>query len=247
MKSFDPISLKEMDQVALMDRMDTKYAFSFQKLLLFLDTLKGSYRVLEVNSHRTIHYESVYFDTKNFELYNDHHCGRMNRYKIRFRRYVESDLNFFEIKFKNNKNRTVKKRVTCPQMEETIQGNAEKFLNERTHLSASELEAKLNVNFSRITLVNRFSPERVTIDMDLSFKNNGTEKNIYNLVIAEVKQEKSSRSEFVKLMKSHYIYPGSMSKYCFGISSMFDQLRKNNFKPQLKRFNKILHDPATVN
>lgn len=231
-----------MDDVLLMDRTDTKYAFRQENLELFLETMKAYYRVLEVSGHRISRYESIYFDTKNFELYYLHHSGRLNRYKIRFRKYVESGLNFFEVKFKNNKGRTIKKRISHSVMEETIQGNTEKFLTERTHLYARDLEAKLWVNFFRITLVNRFSPERVTIDLHLTFRNNGNVRTIQNLVIAETKQEKSTRSEFVRLMKQHHIREGSLSKYCYGIASLFGDIKNNNFKPQLKRFNKLLHD-----
>jgi VTC domain-containing protein len=230
-----------MDSVMLMDRMDSKYAFRQERLEAFLEELKKSYRVLDVSGHRISRYESIYFDTKNFDLYHHHHNERCNRYKIRFRKYVESGLNFFEIKFKNNKGRTVKKRIMHPLMEETIQGNTEKFLHDRTHLSARQLEAKLWVNFFRITLVNRFSPERVTIDLHLTFRNNGTVQTKNNLIIAETKQEKSGRSEFVRLMKQHHIREGSLSKYCYGISCLFGDLKNNNFKPQLKRFNKLLH------
>lgn len=226
----------------LMDRMDAKYAFRQEKLQSFLEELEPSYRVLEVSGHRISRYESIYFDTQNFDLYHKHHNERCNRYKIRFRRYVESGLNFFEIKFKNNKGRTVKKRIMHPIMEDTIRGNTEKFLKERTHLSASDLEAKLQVDFFRITLVNRSSPERVTIDLHLTFKNKDAVKTMHNLIIAEVKQEKAGRSEFVRLMKKNHIIEGSLSKYCYGVASLFGEIKQNNFKPQIHLFKKLLHD-----
>lgn len=245
LNTYQPISLEEMDSVMLMDRMDSKYVFRQDRLEAFLEQIKNSYRVLEVSGHRISRYESIYFDTKNFDLYHLHHNDRSNRYKIRFRKYVESGLNFFEIKFKNNKGRTIKKRIMHPLMEETIRGNTEKFLHDRTHLTSDQLEAKLWINFFRITLVNRISPERVTIDLHLNFRNNGTEKTIHNIVIAETKQEKSARSEFVRLMKQNHIIEGSLSKYCYGISSLFTELKNNNFKPQIKRFNKLIHATST--
>jgi len=241
LNTYEPISLEEMDNVMLMDRMDSKYAFRKEKLQSFLEELKQTYRVLQVNGHRISRYESVYFDTKNFDLYHSHHNERCNRYKIRFRRYVESGLNFFEIKFKNNKGRTIKNRIKHPVMEDFIKGNTDKFLSDLTHLSAGDLEKKLQVDFFRVTLVNRTTPERVTIDLHLTFKNNGSSKTITNLVIAEAKQEKSGRSEFVRLMKRNHIIEGSLSKYCFGVTSLFEELKHNNFKPQIKRFNKLLN------
>jgi hypothetical protein len=245
LNTFDPISLEEMDSVMLMDRMDSKYVFRQERLEPFLEELKNTYRVLEINLHRISRYESIYFDTKKFDLYHHHHNDRANRYKIRFRKYVESGLNFFEIKFKNNKGRTVKKRINHHLMEETIHGSTEKFLHDHTHLTSNQLEAKLNINFFRITLVNRLSPERVTIDFHLKFKNGLSEKNINHLIIAETKQEKSGRSEFVRLMKQNHIIEGSLSKYCYGISTLYEELKNNNFKPQLKRFNKLTNATYT--
>lgn len=245
LNDFDPISLKEMDSVSLMDRMDSKYVFREAELNAFLIPLKASYRVLDVNHHRISRYESLYFDTKNFALFHHHHNERANRYKIRFRKYVESDLSFFEIKYKTNKGRTIKKRIQHPLIEETIHGVTENFLCDKTTLSSKEIEAKLWINFDRITLVNRFSPERVTLDMNLVFKNNGTVRTMNNLVIAETKQEKGNRSAFVRLMKDHHIREGSLSKYCYAVSSLFEELKHNNFKPQIKRFKKLLNDIVT--
>jgi len=241
----DPISLKEMDSVKLMDRVDTKYVFSSSKLPLFLEAIKDSYRVLAVNEHRVINYQSLYFDTKDYELYRQHHCGWMNRYKVRFRKYVESNLNFFEIKFKSNKGRTVKKRISCRQIEEIISGNEREFLKGKTDLSAADLCAVMWTNYTRITLVNRYSPERVTIDSNLSFRNERAEKSIPRLAVAEVKQEKSVKSPFGRLMKSNRIREGFISKYCFGISSLVEGVKKNNFKPRLIQLNKLnQHDTA---
>ncbi len=245
LNSLESISLKEMDNVKLMDRVDTKYIFSIQQLPLYLDAIKENYRVLEVNDYRMINYESLYFDTKDFEFYRQHHNGKMNRYKIRFRKYVESNLNFFEIKLKSNKGRTIKNRINYKQTDEIIKDKAQVFLEKNTHLSATCYSAVMWINYTRVTLVNRFSTERVTIDTNLHFKTKDAEKKIHNLVIAEVKQEKSRQSAFVRLMKNNHIREGFMSKYCFGISSLVEGIRKNNFKRQLIQFNKLQQHATT--
>lgn len=242
LNDFTPITLKEMDNVKLMDRTDTKYIFRLDNLSSFLEQVKDDYLILDVNGHRISRYESLYFDTKNFDLYLSHHRGKPNRYKIRCRKYVESELHFFEVKFKNNKGRTIKDRVKQPAIDGFIKDSAEILLKEKTPLIASSLEAKLWVNYSRITLVNKYSPERVTIDLDLTFKNNDTDKVIHNLVIAEVKQDKALVSSFIKLMKKYHVREGSMSKYCFGVVSLFDTIKYNNFKPKLILLKKTLND-----
>lgn len=241
LNNFPPITLKEMDGVKLMDRTDTKYVFKLDNLQGFLDEIMNDYRILDVNGNRISRYESLYFDTLNFDLYHSHHRGKPNRYKVRCRKYVESELNFFEVKFKNNKGRTIKDRVKQKSIDGIIKDKAEDLLNEKTPLLAVHLEAKLWVNYSRITLVNKNSPERVTIDINLNFKNNEHDKTIDNLVIAEVKQDKIVSSSFIRLMKRHHIREGSISKYCFGVISLYEKIKHNNFKPNLILLKKILN------
>lgn len=91
---FEPISLEQMDNVRLMDRTDTKFVFRIEQLPFFLEQVSNDYRVLEVTSARISRYETLYFDTEDFQLYLKHQNGKLNRYKIRFRKYVESGLNF---------------------------------------------------------------------------------------------------------------------------------------------------------
>ena len=81
-----------------MNRTDIKFVFAESELPFFLEQLKTDYRVLDVEGFRMSRYESLYFDTENFDLFHHHQRGKANRHKIRYRRYVESDLNFFEIK-----------------------------------------------------------------------------------------------------------------------------------------------------
>ena len=231
-----------MDSVKLMDRTDTKFVFKKTQLLSVLPELLDNYRILDVNGNRISRYESLYFDTPNFELYRKHHCGKQNRYKVRFRKYVESELSFFEVKFKSNKGRTIKKRVKEKQIDGVIHDKANNLLMANSPLNAAELEAKLWVNYSRITLVNKSSPERVTLDINLQFKSDKQLKTIENIVIAEVKQDKAKGSIFIKLMKKQHIRQGSISKYCFGVISLFDKIIKyNNFKSNIINLNKTLY------
>ena len=230
-----------MDSVELMNRTDTKFVFRESDLTAFLEKLKNTYRVLEVNGYRVSRYETLYFDTTNFDLYHAHQRGKPSRFKIRCRKYVESNLNFFEIKFKNNKERTIKDRIRQNTINGKIETVAEKLLIEKTPLLAKNLEAKLWTNFSRITLVNKLYPERVTLDLKLNFKNNSGGKSIQNLVIAEVKQDKTVLSPFLDLMKEHHVRKGSMSKYCYGVINLFNHIKHNNFKPNLILIKKTLH------
>ena len=47
------------------------------------------------------------------------------------------------------------------------------------------------VNFDRITLVDKISIERVTIDLNLKFSNNMNSGSFEQIVVAEIKKERS--------------------------------------------------------
>ena len=239
LNNFTPIGLDKLETVKLLDRVDTKYAFKRAQLASILQELADYYYILEVNNQRTSEYSSLYFDTPDFELYNDHLTGRLSRFKIRFREYIRSGIKYFEIKHKNNKRRTIKYRVLQDAISTHINNTAESFLREKTSYLPENLDAKLWVNYSRITLMSKTSLERVTIDTDLKFRSTQSSKSFDNLVIAEVKQHRSGKSYFKLVMKKNKIRPASLSKYCLGVVNLFENVKKNNFKSKLNLITKI--------
>ncbi len=236
---FEPITLKEMDSVKLMNRSDTKFVFRIEQLAYFLSLLVDDFYILDVEGVRQNKYETLYYDTVDFKFYNDHQRGKTNRNKVRHRFYVDSGLHFFEIKNKNNKGRTIKERIKLKNLEENITPKAENFLKEKTKMNACELQPKLWGNYSRITLVNKKIQERLTIDTNICFKNNGHEKSLPEIVIAELKQDKTSKSLFAQLMHQYHIKEASISKYCYGVIFLYKNIKFNNFKPNLITLNKI--------
>jgi hypothetical protein len=241
LQKFDPITLEEMDGVKLMNRTDTKFVFRFDQLAQILAEIKNNYYALDINGIRVSKYKTLYYDTEDFKMYTQHQNGKLNRNKIRFRKYVDSSLNYFEIKFKTNKERTVKERIKRKEIETTIRGKAEKLLKEKTVFEAQELFPKLWVNYSRITLVNKTDTERLTIDLDLEYSNDQKHKELHDIVIAELKQGNRANTVFVDIMNKHHINEASYSKYCFGVLFLYDNVKKNNFKPKLLTLNKIRH------
>ncbi|MBC7695878.1 MAG: polyphosphate polymerase domain-containing protein [Burkholderiales bacterium] len=230
-----------MDGVKLMDRTDTKFTFNIRNLSSILEAAKVDYRILDVEGNRISRYKTLYFDTQNFKLYNQHHSGKLNRYKIRHRTYLESNLGFLEIKFKNNKGRTLKTRIKEIDVPDLKTGKAFDFLKKILPFDPLILLPKLWVNYSRITLVNKTSAERLTLDLNLEFEKDGKKRNLNELVIAEVKQDSKILSPFVAIMKNSHIRQGSISKYCFGVASSFSEVKKNNFKLKLLNVNKIIN------
>ena len=119
LQSFEPISLQEMEHVKLMNRVDTKFAFTVNALNSLLPLLADEYYVLKVEETTVPHYESLYFDDERFSFFKDHHNGKGNRFKVRIRKYVESNLYFLEVKHKT-KGRTDKKRIAIDQFNEVL-------------------------------------------------------------------------------------------------------------------------------
>ena len=184
-------------------------------------------------------YESPYFDTENFSLYNQHQNGIQNRFKIRFRNYIDSQLCFFEIKHKNNKGRTIKHRLSTNEMQ--LNNDAVNFLLEKTQMNSGFLNNKLTVTYSRLTFVHTSKCERVTLDLLLSCNNKTDKIDFLNLVIAEVKQDKSSLdSEFIKVMNQQKTKEGGICKYCLGIALLYPEVKKNLFKEQINSLKKII-------
>ncbi len=242
LQTLDSITLKEMDKVKLMDRTDTKFIFTAQQLQDILSQVNSDYRILEIDGKRISRYKTLYYDTANLDLYKRHHNGELNRYKVRHRSYVESNIGFLEVKFKNNKGRTIKDRIKKTEAFMTLEGESKSFLDSKLPFDAQTLLPVLWVNYSRLTLVNKTSAERLTIDLDLEFIKDQEHQAFSNLVIAEVKQEKKKGSPFLKIMKSKHIREGSISKYCLGIAVTHASVKQNNFKEKLIAIKKIIND-----
>jgi len=240
---FKSISLVEMERVKLMNRTDTKFALSQKSLLLTLSELKNKYDCLEILGSKTPHYESLYFDDENFNFFHDHHKGKVNRFKVRIRKYVESNLLYLEVKHKF-KGRTDKKRIPSSDFSSVFDENQIQFLNKELNENKI-LKPTIWNSFQRITLVHKTLNERLTFDFNINFHHQNKEKNFANLVIAELKQEKLNRnSPFYILMKNQLIRPYRLSKYCLGSMEILgeNQLKFNRFKKKLLHLKKIEND-----
>jgi hypothetical protein len=239
--SFTPIGLTEMDGVRLMNRVEKKYVFSSVKLPDLLNHLSGSYRILEINLDRSFQYKTTYLDTSDFLFYTLQVRGKLNRHKIRYRRYEATEKSFLEIKKKTNKKRTVKWRIENGSDFNAPDEDASTFIKEYLPYGNLDLKPVLLNRFTRITLVGTESKERITLDYNLSFASPGGEESEYPfLAIAELKREKESgQSPFVIIMKQAGIKPSGFSKYCIGSALIRNMPRINILKSKLLLINKI--------
>ena len=239
--SFDSISLSELDDLLLMKRVDKKFVLPCQHIPEILEKAKHDYRILEIEDQRALSYRTKYLDTPDMFLYNQHHTGRLNRQKVRYRTYEVSNTTFLEVKTKNNKGTTEKTRIeTSNPTLSTIQERV--FLKETLYCKYKFLDESLINSFKRIMLLSFQTKERISIDYNLSFTKNGRKIDLPYVSIIEVKREKSARkSPIIDILKDLGIQSRGFSKYCIGIALLDDSVRINSFKPNLLYLKKIKH------
>lgn len=241
LRIYQPITLNELDNLALMKRVDSKFVCSTQQLPEILSRLSNHYRVLEIKENRASNYCTKYLDTSDFQLYMMHHNGRLNRQKVRYRTYLNSNDNFLEIKSKNNKGVTIKTRIKTEQTK--LETTSEKlFLTNSLHYCDSNLREVLENTFCRIMLLSFETKERISIDYNLAFYHNGIKMNLPYLCVIEVKSERSgTKSPIIETLKDLNIQPRSFSKYCVGLAMLNNTIKKNTFKPNILHLKKIEH------
>jgi hypothetical protein len=243
LSAFAPISLEQMSVVKLMNRTDTKFVTNRTKLYQLLKLAQQDYYIQEIDGERNLEYDTTYFDTRAFDMYNQHQWGHTNRQKIRFRTYCISGLQFMEVKTKNNHGRTKKKRIEVTDMD-VLEKQKHEFLSKHLRYEADTLQPALNNHFSRITLVNKGKTERLTIDSALSFHNLQSDKHMDMgaLVIIELKRDGLVSSPVLDMLRQLRIHPHGFSKYCMGSALTNPQLPTNRFKRKLIEIRKIINN-----
>ena len=256
--AFEPITLAQMESVKLMNRIDTKYAVPRTVLPLILEAAKADYYVQEIDGKRIATYDTMYYDTEDLEMYIRHHDRQLVRQKIRVRQYVDSNLTFLEIKRKNNKGRTSKKRIIVPGFDITADTpsvlkhkrkadeavTVSSFIDAKSRYEWSHISPHLWTKFHRITLVNKLKTERLTIDLDLVWDNvvSGEKKTFEDLVIIELKRDGNVPSKMTHIMLDLRIHPLKISKYCIGTALTTPGIKKNRFKKKIRSNEKLLND-----
>ncbi|MEZ4631665.1 MAG: polyphosphate polymerase domain-containing protein [Deinococcales bacterium] len=244
-----PISLAEMDEVALLRRIDSKYLCRLADLPKLIAELADDYQILEIGNKRLQRYQSLYFDTADFGFYQAHRAGHLNRYKLRSRSYLDSGTHFLEVKYKTNQERTLKYRLATSEFVDNFHSSEPNFQSYHDFLKplipyeVSSLQPSLMNHFKRLTLASLKHKERITIDLDLGFSASReatlSHMTMSELVVIELKREAfKAHSAFERLLKSHKIYPSGFSKYAVGLSFLYP-LKSNRFKPIHRQLNKL--------
>ena len=262
---YEPITLEQMSGIKLMNRTDTKFVTTERLLCELLLLAQDHYFAQDIDGERIARYFTAYFDTPDNDMYIMHQNGHLNRQKVRIRSYVDSGLNFLEVKTKNNHGRTKKKRVDMkdfnpvnPAHDITFRRQDDnfiaydEFLREHLRYNARELTQQIENRFNRITLVNKARTERLTIDTGLRFFNlvTGKRMDLTGLAIIELKRDGLQPSPILDLLNLLRIKPQGFSKYCMGQALTNPSLKQNRFKQRLRLVSRMLeqtHQPIIDN
>lgn len=254
-RTYDPITLDEMSGIKLMNRTDTKFVTTVDRLMLLLSKARDEYRVQEVDGRRIASYYTAYFDTPDYNMYTVHQNGHAGRQKLRIRSYVDSGLNFLEVKTKNNHGRTKKKRIDMVgfdpihpdhgirfQRQDEQYKVYDEFLRKHLRYEPAIMSEKLENHFNRITLVNKCKTERLTIDTGLCFHNllTGRDADLTGLAIIELKRDGLQPSPILEMLRELRIKPCGFSKYCMGSAFTNPSLKRNNFKERMRLVERFL-------
>ena len=237
--TFSPISLNGLEEVNMLNRIDTKFVFHINQFAEILEEIKDDYYALEIDGNRLFAYESLYFDTDDYQLYRFHHNGKLNRLKVRYRKYIDSGLVFFEVKYRVKGDRTDKKRLAQKELKMTLNDD-ELELVAHQQLDKAQLTKKMWIHFNRITLAGKKMNERLTLDLHVAFDNFKTKKTFPELVVAEVKTDKNATgSAIIKSFNKRNFEQVGFSKYSTAVAMMED-IKNNAFKPNFIKIEKII-------
>jgi hypothetical protein len=232
LKRFNTLTLDELNSKAkLMQRQETKYLTTKKDLVEILSKLVDHYDILMIKDKRIFDYDNMYMDYKNLLLYLDHENSKEQRVKVRKRKYVDANISFFEYKLKTgtfmDKQRIKLKNNAFRTMDKT----SREFLAKIHKQGDTMVLPTMQTTYKRITLCNKTTEERITIDLDLIFTDPKVKKSgslrVQDFVIIEVKQKLDSTDTFCRdvIINNGGELAEGCSKYCLGLI-YFDRVKK---------------------
>lgn len=245
--AFAPISLDTLNaKAAMLERLDNKYVVGAAVLRRAAPEVAMHFDVLEIDGCRTFTYETCYFDDPDRQSYFDHHQGRRRRAKVRIRRYVEAGLCFVEVKLKDKRGATIKKRLPYdPAKFGLLDDTALEYVH-RVYFDQYrqefpyELSRVIDMSYVRMTLVAKEGGERMTIDGQLRFFAPGSSHAVRDdRYILETKSANGNGLADRVLRKLHQHATKNCSKYCTGIAILNQATKHNKFLPALRKLGSV--------
>jgi hypothetical protein len=240
---FRPIGLKQLNaKAAMLERLDNKYVVRETVLRQAVTELVNHFDILEIDGKRSFTYETYYFDDEKNTSYFDHHQGRRQRFKVRVRKYTDAQICFVEIKLKDKRGITVKKRMdyTVDKYGVLDEEAWEHIHSEYRNLYGRDFDYALTpaieVRYQRVTLVAKDGGERMTIDFGLSFSGDDRSYSIdENTFVVETKSA-NGNGIADKILRGLHQHPTKRcSKYCVGMAVLQQVQKHNKFLPALRK------------
>lgn len=243
LRDFDGILLEDVIEGAQMVRIDRKYAFPISRIPEILEMMKPYYSIVVAAGKRISLYNSTYLDTPDFLFFQKHQRGYLNRDKIRYRTYPNTETTFLEIKHKSNKGLTIKKRILREDQSMKMDSESRRFLAQAVpEVDPENLIISARVDYRRIQFVSKDQKERFSIDFDIRASLEGDSVDFGPVAILEVKQDYRFTSPIVRHVRDLRYFEMSMSKYCLALTMLKPNLKSNRFKEDLRRLRKITNE-----
>jgi len=240
---FERLGLNDFGDGRFAERRDRKFPCHINKMAEVIEGLQNHYDLITPNDDSISAIGTLYFDTPDYDFFQDHHRGKGNRLKVRFRKYPDTKTSFLEVKKKSIKGLTLKERVLSPFHSNVISQEMRSFLEENGIESSSQLEPVLEVNYRRFSFISKDRVERFSIDFEVEFSNTIGNGNFGDLAVIEVKQPSLKTTPIIKKLRENHIREASLSKYCLSLATLIPELKSNRFKPALRSLQALFHEP----
>ncbi|MFV0359818.1 VTC domain-containing protein, partial [Tropicimonas sp.] len=210
---FTPITLEELNgKAAMLERLDNKYIVSAAGFRPAFEAFAEIFDVLEIDGKRSFTYATRYFDDQDQRGYYDHHQGRRKRCKVRVRDYVDAGFSYLEVKLKDRRSVTVKKRLRLDAPLRELDQRCMDFV-ETCHRDlygtrfGRPLSPVIGMQYERMTLVAREGGERMTIDTRLRFATGHQARDVGDDMF--IVETKSARGNGIadKIMRRFHLQP----------------------------------------
>lgn len=243
LQSYASISLKKLNaNASMMVRRDNKYVIPSHKMQQAVLAFARYFDVLEIDDQRHFTYETFYFDDAEYSCYHDHQRGRRKRFKARIRKYTDAQLCFLELKFKDKRGVTNKKRRPHPIDRYGVLDAAEVDYIRNTYSELYDgkfdgaLKPTVETHVQRTTLVAKDGGERMTIDFNMKFIDGHHSFDVDpGIFIVETKSA-NANGIADKILRSLHLHPTKhCSKYCVAMAALQLVEKHNNFLPALRK------------
>lgn len=228
------------DHAALLTRVDRKYVVPIATYERLLAELDDGWLALEVEGSRLFGYASTYFDTADLTTYRAHLQGRRRRYKVRVRRYTESEVCMLEVKYKGRRGLTVKQRQAHPvwlsaELDDPARAFVDDVLAEQVGVDVGPLHPVVHVANRRTTLVSLAQRSRLTVDTDLvcGWGQRATALRPGHVVL-ESKVE-GHASDVDRALRRLGERPTVISKFCVGVACLGTGIPDNPWRRTMRR------------